>query len=304
VSQLDVVTGASSYLGRHIAETLLARGRTVRTLTRRPHPGHPLATRVETAPLVFDGSLIESLRGADTLYNTYWVRFERGETTFGAAVVNTGRLLDAAVHAGVRRVVHVSVSNPAADSPFPYFRGKAQVEELVCACGISHAIVRPTLVYGAEDILLNNIAWILRRTPLFLVPGDGTYEVQPVSVEDTARICVEAGQARGDLEIDAAGPGRLSFERLLRLIANAVGSRARFPASPRRLALAGSKAFGVAVRDVVLTYDELESLMAGLLVSAEPARGGDRIEDWLLASGTALGRSYRSELRRNFSGHS
>ena len=170
----------------------------MRTLTRRPDPADPLAPRVETAPLIFDDSLVESLRGADTLYSTYWVRFERGETTFAAAVANIGILLDAAARAGIRRVVHVSVANPGSDSPYPYFRGKAQAEELVRASGISHAIVRPTLVFGAEDILINNIAWILRRAPFFLVPGDGTYEVQPVSVEDTARICVDAGIAADD----------------------------------------------------------------------------------------------------------
>ena len=79
MSELDVVTGAFSYIGRHIAEDLLGRDRSVRTLTRRPQPTHPLAPRVDVAPLLFDDSLVESLRGADTPYNTYWARFERGE---------------------------------------------------------------------------------------------------------------------------------------------------------------------------------------------------------------------------------
>jgi NADH dehydrogenase len=302
VSELDVVTGAFSYTGRYIAEELLARDRRVRTLTRRPHPTDSLAPLVETAPLVFDDSLVESLRGADTLYNTYWVRFERGETTFDAAVANIGTLLGAAARAGVRRIVHVSVANPASKSPYPYFRGKAHAEELVQRSGISHAIVRPTLVFGAENILINNIAWILRRAPLFLMPGDGTYEVQPVSVEDTARICVDAGMAAGDLTIDAAGPARQSFESVVRLIATAVKSRARIHTAPAWLALGGSRMFGLLVRDVVLTRDELESLMAGLLVSDEPALGRDRLDDWLLANAATIGRSYQSELRRNFRG--
>ena len=130
-TELDVVTGAFSYTGRHIAEALLARGRRVRTLTRRPDPAHPLATRVEVAPFAFDDSLGASLRGADTLYNTYWVRFERGETTFDSAVRNTAALFGAAQRAGVRRIVHISVANPDDASPFPYFRGKARTEELL-----------------------------------------------------------------------------------------------------------------------------------------------------------------------------
>ncbi len=304
MAELDVVTGAFSYTGRHVAEKLLARGRRVRTLSRRPDPAHPLAPRVEVAPLTFDDSLVESLRGADTLYVTYWVRFERGHATFDAAVSNIGVLLEAAARAAIRRVVHVSVANPDERSPFPYFRGKAHAEALVRASGLSHAIVRPTLVFGPEDILVNDIAWILRRMPLFLVPGDGSYEVQPISVGDTARICVEEGAAAGDVVVDAAGPERFAFESFVRLIAAAVESRARIHTGPARLALAASRMLGLLVRDVVLTRDEVEALMAGLLVSDEPPRGRDRFEDWLSANALTLGRSYQSELRRNFRGRS
>lgn len=304
MAELDIVTGAFSYTGRHIAEELLARGRRVRTLTRRPQPSHPLARRVEVAPLAFADSLVESLRGADTLYTTYWVRFERGHATFDAAVSNIGVLLDAATRAGIRRIVHVSVANPDELSPFPYFRGKAQAEALVRASGLSHAIVRPTLVFGQEDILVNDIAWILRRMPLFLVPGDGRYEVQPVSVGDTARICVEEGAAPGDVVVDAAGPERFAFACFVRLIAAAVESRARIRPAPARLALAASRMLGLLVRDVVLTCDEVGALRAGLLVSDEPPRGRDRFEAWLSENASTLGRSYHSELRRNFRGFS
>lgn len=303
MSELDVVTGAFSYTGRHIAEALLANGRRVRTLTRRPDSSHPLAARVEVAPLVFDDSLVESLVGADTLYSTYWVRFERGQASFDAAVSNIGILLDAAARAGIRRVVHVSVANPDTHSPFPYFRGKAKAEALVRASGLSYGIVRPTLVFGPEDILVNDMAWILRRAPLFLVPGDGRYEVQPVSVADTARICVEAGAVPVDEVVDAAGPERFAFEHFVRLIAAAVGSRARVHTAPAGVALAASRMLGALVRDVVLTRDEVEALMAGLLVSDEPPRGRDRFETWLSTNGSKLGRSYQSELRRNFRGH-
>jgi NADH dehydrogenase len=162
--------------------------------------------------------------------------------------------------------------------------------------------VRPTLVFGPEDILVNDIAWILRRMPLFLVPGDGRYEVQPISVGDTARICVEEGAAAGDVVVDAAGPERFAFESVVRLIAAAVESKARIRTGPARLALAASRLLGLLVRDVVLTRDEVEALMAGLLVSDEPPRGRERFEDWLSANASTLGRSYQSELRRNFRG--
>ncbi|HEU0304295.1 MAG TPA: NAD(P)H-binding protein [Gaiellaceae bacterium] len=297
---LDVVTGAFSFTGRHIAEALLERDRRVRTLTRRPDPNHPLTSRVEAAPLVFDESLVESLRGADTLYNTYWVRFERGRQTFAGAVANTATLVDAARRAAVRRVVHISVANPDAASPFPYYRGKAETEAIVRESGLTYAIVRPTLVFGPQDILVNNIAWGLRHVPLFLVAGEGRYGVQPVSVRDTAAICVEAGFDDADLVLDAAGPDTWSFDALVRLIARAVGSRSWITHAPPAVALAVARLAGLALRDVVLTRDELGALMAGLLVSREPPRGRDRFETWLAANASLLGRRYTSELARNF----
>jgi uncharacterized protein YbjT (DUF2867 family) len=296
---LDVVTGAFSYTGSFIAKELLARGRRVRTLTRHPAPDHPLAGRIETAPLVFDRTLVDSLRGADTVYNTYWIRFERREETFAGAVENTRKLLAAAREAGVRRVVHLSVSNPSEDSPLPYFRGKAQAERAVMDAGLGYAIIRPTLVFGRGDLLLSNIAYLLRRSPLFLVLRGG-YEVQPVSVVDTARIAVDHGLDTNNVVVDAAGPQRLPFLRLVRELAAVVGSHARIGEAGRRLVLLSAKCAGYALRDVLLTADELDALAAGLLVSDAPALGSDRIEAWLAVNADTLGRSYTSELGRNF----
>jgi uncharacterized protein YbjT (DUF2867 family) len=299
--ELDVVTGAFSYTGRQIAEVLLARGRSVRTLSRQPpDPAHPLAESVEFAPLAFDASLLHSLEGADTLYNTYWVRFERGETTFDLAVENTARLFAAAKGAGVRRVVHVSVANADLASPFPYFRGKARTEEALRAVGVSHAVVRPTLVFGPDDILVNNIAWGLRHVPLFLVVGDGDSMVQPVSVRDVASICVDAAARADDVAMDAAGPDRWTYEEFVRLIAGAVDARARIVSSSKTVALATARLAGLFLGDVVVTRDELDALAAGLLVSHEQPLGSERFEPWLGDNADRLGRHYESELRRNF----
>src|SRR4051794_11869336 len=212
----EVVTGAFSYTGRAIAARLLADGREVRTLSRSD-PGDP---RIPAFPLRFDDPA--PFAGADTLYNTYWIRFEHGGMTFAQAVENTLTLFRTARAAGVRRIVHISVSNPSEGSPYPYFRGKAEIERRLAELGIEHSIVRPTLVFGAKDILVNNIAWILRRFPAFLLPGNGEYRVQPVSVEDVARLAVEAEGV-----VDAAGPDTLTFGELVNAVRTAVGSRAR-----------------------------------------------------------------------------
>jgi uncharacterized protein YbjT (DUF2867 family) len=298
---LDVVTGAFSFTGRHIAESLLERGRSVRTLTRKPaSPGHPLAGRVEAAPFVFDRSLVESLRGADTLYNTYWIRYERGETTFAGALENTKALFEAACEAGVRRVVHVSVANADASSPFAYFRAKAAAELALRESGLSHAIVRPTLVFGPDDILVNNVAWALRHVPVFLIAGDGRAEVQPVSVFDTARICVEAGGRADDVALDAAGPERLAFEDFVRTIARATRARALIRRAPPSVVLLTSRVAGLVLRDVVVNRDELGMVQAGLLVSHDPPLGRDSFEQWVTAHGDVLGRKYASELGRHY----
>jgi uncharacterized protein YbjT (DUF2867 family) len=295
--ELDVVTGAFSYTGSFIARRLLDEGAGVRTLTRSDDPSSPLYRKVETAPLQFAdrSALVESLRGARCLYNTYWVRFERDGTTFERAVRNSALLFATAAEAGVERIVHVSVTNPSLDSPLPYFRGKALVERELAASGVDHAIVRPTLVFGPRDILVNNIAWILRRFPVFVVPGDGTCRVQPVSAEDVAEIAVTATGT-----VDAAGPETYTFDELVRLVAAAVGHRRALVHVPPGLALAVGALVGAARRDVVLTAEEVAGLQASLLVSAEPPHGRDSFREWLERNGATLGRRYVSELARNF----
>src|SRR5688500_11820645 len=299
---MDVVTGAFSYTGRAVAEELLRRGRSVRTLTRRDAPADALAARIQRAPLQFsdEEALRAALRGCDTLYNTYWVRFAHGETTFERAVANTRVLLRAARAADVRRFVQLSVTNASAASPLAYFRGKAEVEEAVTGSGLSHAIVRPTLVFGPRDILVNNIAWGLRRAPAFPVAGDGRYRVQPVSVEDAATICVDAAASGDDVVLDAAGPETLSYKELVRLVAAAVGSRARIVHASPRVVLALARLVGLARRDVLLTAEELAGLQASLLVSDRPPLGTSSFRSWVAANGEALGRGYVSELARNF----
>jgi NADH dehydrogenase len=275
----------------------------VRTLSRKPDPAHELADRVDFARLQFDDldALVDSLHGVGTLYNTYWVRFPRGSTTWDEVVANTRTLLAAAREAGVRRVVHVSVTNAALDSPLPYYSHKAIAEQAVRDSGLEYAIVRPTLVFAAGDILLNNIAWTLRHFPLFLVPGRGDYRIQPVAAEDVADVCVAA--ARGDdaaVECDAAGPDKYSYDRLVRLVRTAIGARSLIVHAPARLTLAAGAIVGRLKRDDLVTERELAGLMAEALVSKHPPAGRRSFEDWLTAVADTLGRSYASEHERNW----
>ena len=114
-----------------------------------------------------------------TLYNTYWVRFRHGETDFDQAIAQSRALFDVARRVGVTRIVHVSITNPSLACDLPYFRGKAQTEQALAETGVSFGIVRPTVVFGPGDVLINNIAWLLRHLPVFAIVGDGEYRVRP-----------------------------------------------------------------------------------------------------------------------------
>jgi nucleoside-diphosphate-sugar epimerase len=302
-TETDLVTGAFGYSGSRIAELLIESGREVRTLTHHPDREHPLRARVQVAPYRFDdlAALARSLEGISTLYNTYWVRFERGRTTFASAVANSRVLFEAARRARVARIVHVSIANPSIDSPLPYYRGKALVEQALAAARVPYAVVRPTFFFGGgRDILANNIAWILRRMPLFVLPGDGRYLVQPVHIDDFARICLRAAHGPRDVIVDAAGPDTMSFEELVRAIRSAVGRQTPIVHAPHAAMDALARALGLLVHDVVLTADEIRGLRAGLLVSHQPALGHISFIDWLNQSGPTLGRRYLNELDRHF----
>jgi NADH dehydrogenase len=301
VTNIDVVTGAFSYSGRFIAARLLEHGRQVRTLTNHPRPDDPLASRIPAYPLAFsdDAALTTALTGADTLYNTYWVRAPHGSLTHSIAVDNIKRLIDAARRTGVRRIVQTSIANPTA-STTSYYRGKAALEDAVRSSGLSYGIVRPTLLFGEGDVLINNIAWLLRHLPVFAIPGDGRYRLQPMHVEDHARLQVEVGSLQADVVVDSAGPEIFTFDELVHLLRRAMNRRTLVVHTPPALALAGAVLAGRLVGDMLLTSDELDDLMRDILVSHEPPRGTTRLTEWLPSHRDEIGRRYASEIDRHY----
>ncbi len=298
---IDVVTGAFSYSGRFVAADLLERGRGVRTLTNHPNQRDPLAARIPAQPLDFEdgAALAAALTGADTLYNTYWVRAPQGSVTHAIAVDNTKRLIDAARRAGVRRIVHTSIANPTA-SRLSYYRGKAELEAAVRSSGLSYAIVRPTLLFGEGDVLINNIAWLLRHLPVFGIPGDGRYRLQPMHVRDHASLLVQAGLESTDQIVDSAGPDIFTFEELVHLLRRAMGLHTVVLHMPAALAMVGATVAGRFTGDMMLTRDELDDLMRDILLSHEPARGRIRLADWLRTNADTVGRVYGSEVVRHY----
>jgi len=295
------VTGAFSYSGKYIAKRLLERGEEVITLTGHPNRPDPFGGKVKAYPLSFDeASMTDSLQGVDVLVNTYWVRFDKGENTQPRAVENTRKLVNAAKAAGVKRMVHMSITNPSLESPLPYFWGKAVNEKAVIESGMGYAILRPTVLLGDEDILINNIAYLLRRFPFFALPGDGSYPLQPVYVDDVAQLSVEGVYRQDNYVIDAVGPDIFTFKEMVELIGEKIGAKRPLISFPPRFALLAAQFLSLFVSDVILTPEEVDGLMAGLLVSKETPRGKTRLADWLVKNKDRVGAKYASEIKKHY----
>lgn len=297
-----VITGAFSYTGKYATRILLDRGYRIRTLTYHPERENPFGDKVQVFHYNFGRPerLTETLRGASTLINTYWVRFPRGAVTFEGAVQNTRTLIAAAKNAGVRRIVHVSIANPSLESPLGYYKGKAQLEQAVADSGLAYTILRPTVIFGPEDILINNIAWFVRHFPVFAIPGDGRYGIRPIFVEDMARLIVDAVDREGNTVLEAVGPETYSFEELVRLIADKLGRRARVVHVPTLVAHLATCVAGRFVGDVVLTWEEYKGLMVGLLAPEGAPTAQTCLSQWLAANHEQVGTRYASEVARHY----
>jgi NADH dehydrogenase len=297
---VHVVTGAFGYSGKYIAAQLLDEGETVRTLTNSPNRPNPFGDRVKAEPLRFDepAKLVVALCGADVLYNTYWVRFNHKSFTYSMAVENTLKLFAAAKQAGVHRVVHISITNPSEDCDLEYFRGKARLERELISSGLAYSILRPTVLFGREDILVNNIAWTLRRFPVFGVFGDGQYRLQPIYVDDLAELAVREGRSNQNRIIDAIGPETFTFRALVETIGATIRKPRPIVSVSAGLGYLVATVIGRMVGDVFLTRDEIRGLMRDLLWTPSEPAAKTRLTDWAQRHADTLGVHYASELAR------
>lgn len=298
--RIHAVTGAFGYSGRYIARRLLAAGRPVITLTNSADRAGEFGGRIRAYPFAFDrpDELARSLQGVEVLYNTYWVRFNHRLFRHADAVRNTLTLFDAAKRAGVQRIVHVSITNPSEDSPLEYFSGKARLERALIESGLSYAILRPTVLFGQEDILINNIAWLLRRLPVFGVFGDGSYRLQPIYVDDLAALAVAQGAGRENVVINAIGPETFTYRELVQTIGRLIGAPRPVIGVPPAVGYRVGRLVGALMGDVTITREEIAGLMADLLYVDAPPAGTTKLTDWLAAHADTVGRRYASELAR------
>lgn len=297
---VHIITGAFGYSGKYIARRLLEKGCDVRTLTNSGSRENPFRGKVKAFPYNFDNpeKMVEAMRGASVFYNTYWVRFNHPGFTHKMAVQNTLKLFDTAQKAGVKRIVHFSITNPSLDSPLEYFRGKAILEKALMDTGISYAILRPAVIFGREDILINNIAWMLRRFPVFAIFGNGDYKLQPIFVEDIAELAVEQGSRAENCIINAIGPETFTYRELVLTISRIIGKSRPIISVPASIGYLFGYILGKILGDVTITKDEIEGLMADLLYVNAPAAGRTKFTDWAKENAETLGIRYHSELKR------
>lgn len=297
---IHAITGAFGYSGPYITARLLEQDRTVITLTNSVNRAHSFGGKIRAYPLTFaePDKLAAALAGVDVLYNTYWVRFNHRTFTHAQAVENTLALFKAAQRAGVRRVVHVSITNPSEASPLEYFSGKARLELSLQASGLSHAILRPTVLFGREDILINNIAWALRRFPFFGVFGDGAYRLQPMHVDDLADLAVTEGMRTENVVINAIGPETFAYRDLVHAVGEAIGRPRPLVNMPPGVGWFFGKILGIFMRDTFITREEIRGLMDELLYVTTPATGKTPLTIWMKKNASTLGLRYASELDR------
>jgi len=294
------VTGAFGYSGRYITDHLLKSGHEVITFTNSVRRVNPFGAKVAAIPFHFNEpeELRESLRGVQALVNTYWVRFNHKLFTHEQAVMNTKVLFSAARQAGVRRIVHVSITNPDSGSDLSYFRGKAELESFLRNLGISYCILRPAVLFGKEDVLINNIAWSLRHFPVVAVFGSGEYKLQPIYVNDLAQAAARQAEGEGGQVIEAIGPEIFTYRELVARVGRGIGVQRPIISVPPGLGYWSCRLVGLLVRDVVITRDEIRGLMQNRLYVAAPPLGTTRLSEWIDQHRQTLGRHYTSEMAR------
>lgn len=298
------ITGALGYSGRYITRAAIEHGISVRGLTNSPERDN--LQNIELSPLDWNhpSSLSKSMEGCETLINTYWVRFAHGSYSHETAVENTKKLFLSAKEAGIRRIVHVSITHPDKQSTLPYFHGKAVIEEFLEELEIPHTILRPAVLFGStpeESILVNNIAWTLRHFPIVGYFGQGSYRLQPIHVKDFAKLALSEGRRTDSSNetIEAIGSETFTYLELLQCIRSAIGSRSLLMGIPVPAGYWASKIIGWLHNDITLTRDEITGLMEDrLAVDNVTPVGTTKLSEWIKEHASTLGINYSSELQR------
>ena len=230
-----LVTGATGFVGRRVVARLTAAGYAVRCLVRPAYKERQLPPGVSVHMVAGDladaAALRVALQDVDIIIHLAGIWTECGARTFEAVnYQGTLNLLEAALEVGARRVIFASYPTADRNSAFAFLRSKGMAEEAIKSCGLSFTILRPSLVYGADDYLTTNIATVLKSIPfIFPVIGDGQTRFQPLWVEDLATCierCLTNPKTTGHT-FALGGPAYLTINDMLDIIARTLHAHRR-----------------------------------------------------------------------------
>ena len=295
-----VVTGALGYSGKVIAEKLLERNYQVKTITNSLNKPNPFGDKIEMDSFNFEKpeKLTAALTGYDVLINTYWVRFNHNNFNHSTAVANTKILFECAKKAGIKKIVHVSITNPSVNSELEYFKGKGDLETYLKALGVNYSIIRPAVLFGKQDILINNIAWVIRHLPIFGVYGKGDYKIQPIHVDDFADLIINECFNTTNTIVNAIGPETFTYKELVKTIMDIINVKKRIINTAPYLGYLAGKWVSFLKNDVTITREEIKGLMDNLLYVETAPTGKIKLTDWAKQNKQTLGTTYASELAR------
>jgi uncharacterized protein YbjT (DUF2867 family) len=234
--RLISIFGGTGFIGRHVVRRLAARGARIRVISRnwRVH-GRDLQPMGNVGQIVggpvdlkSEPALTETLTGSHVVINLIGILYETRRQKFAEVQGELpGRIGRAAAAAGAERMVQISAIGADPSSESAYARSKAQGEETVRAAFPGTAIMRPSIVVGAEDGFFNRFAAMARLLPALPLIGGGETRFQPVWVGDVASAIVaalERDDARGET-FELGGPKVYSFAELMRYMLRVIGRR-------------------------------------------------------------------------------
>jgi uncharacterized protein YbjT (DUF2867 family) len=271
-ARLLLVGGGGGFVGRNLLREISGRY-WIRSVHRRSVPEEDRTAiewiRGDVAEISDWGSIV---RDVDIVVNLAWYRWARPRA-FESLYGGLHRLLSAATEAGVRRFVQVSVPPAPAhlENSLPYLIFKRRFDQELLSSGVSHAILRPSMLFGHGDVLLTVMLRSIQRYPFFPMFGDGSYRLSPLAVTDFARIL------RGFIENDRqgvfelGGPETFRYRELTDLLFALARKRPRYWTMSARNGIRFARLLQATGSHLLYAY-EVEWLVSDLL-GLSPATG-------------------------------
>ena len=274
-TKLVTIYGGSGFVGRQIARVMAAQGWRIRVAVRRPNEAGVVRTygapgQIEPVPCNVrdDLSVRACMSDADAVINCVGILVREGKNTFDAIHEEAaGRIARIAAETGVKHVVHVSALGADANSESHYAASKGRGEALVLQHFPGATILRPSIIFGADDQFYNRIASMARLGPFLFVPGANT-QVQPVHVMDAAHAAAMAASGQAGPGIyELGGPDVLTMREVARQVLKSTDRRRAIIGIPHWMAGvmgsvldAGQVVTGGLLTNRILTRDQARSL--------------------------------------------